>query len=596
MMIEAMTFDVGGFPSASLHLVSSDGLAPLPLPMPSEGSVKKFLQFMGGDGERPMDISCGLAALSHSVESPASETGLGVKRKPADAPEPSQPAPQPSCLVSHVSRPFPTPEEEPVVGPRTVVMPAVEASVCGKAPVREVYGVQMPVVAAAPVDGAPVIERRVEDIVPRREAAPVSEAPIVERHVEDVASNREATFVAETPVAERRVEDVAPHREATPVAEAPITERHVEDVVPHREATPVSEAPIVERRVEDVASNHEATFVAETPVTERHVEDVASNRETAPVAEAPVIERRVEDVASNRETASVSDVPAIERHVEDFVPRRETTPVVEAPVIERRAGDIASHRQAAPVSEAPIVERNVEDIVPRREATPVAEAPIIERRTEDSVSRHVSVMQGQGGDLSSSKGVDMKVESLTFELHGNPPVKVQLVSSAGLSPLPVPGLASRFKEAMEENTRDTEVSPVHKPFIQPSSSTVTVNAESFASVASAAAARTEVIVETVNEIVEAIAEQISVTSALAQGNGEIRITLRPTVLDGSTINLSAADGELTVVVTPATPAAAAVAAAALPRLEAALAEHAPAFHHVAVALATAKKGKTDEAD
>ena len=71
------------------------------------------------------------------------------------------------------------------------------------------------------------------------------------------------------------------------------------------------------------------------------------------------------------------------------------------------------------------------------------------------------------------------------------------------------------------------------------------------------------------------------------------MTLKPTVLDGSDITLSAKDGTLTVAVAPATPSAEQAIAAAMPRLEIALAEHAPAFRHVEVAL-VAKKGKTDE--
>ena len=110
---------------------------------------------------------------------------------------------------------------------------------------------------------------------------------------------------------------------------------------------------------------------------------------------------------------------------------------------------------------------------------------------------------------------------------------------------------------------------------------------------SAVTARTEVLVETVNQIVEAVVEQIAVTPALVQGEGEVRMTLKPTVLDGSDITLSAKEGTLTVAVAPATVAAEQVVAAALPRLEIALAEHAPAFRHVEVALA-AKKGKIDE--
>ena len=110
---------------------------------------------------------------------------------------------------------------------------------------------------------------------------------------------------------------------------------------------------------------------------------------------------------------------------------------------------------------------------------------------------------------------------------------------------------------------------------------------------SAVTARTEVLVETVNQVVEAVVEQIAVTPALVQGEGEVRMTLKPTVLDGSDILLSAKDGTLAVVVAPATVAAEQAMAAALPRLEMALAQHAPAFRHVEVALA-AKKGKVDE--
>ena len=77
------------------------------------------------------------------------------------------------------------------------------------------------------------------------------------------------------------------------------------------------------------------------------------------------------------------------------------------------------------------------------------------------------------------------------------------------------------------------------------------------------------------------------------GECEVKITLKPTVLDGSEILMSSKDGTLTVCVTPATQEASAAAAAALPRLEAALAEHAPAFHHVSVALAL-KKGSRNE--
>ena len=117
-------------------------------------------------------------------------------------------------------------------------------------------------------------------------------------------------------------------------------------------------------------------------------------------------------------------------------------------------------------------------------------------------------------------------------------------------------------------------------------------------VASIDSARTEAVVskvakavEIVNRIVETIVSEISVTPALAQGDGEVLITLKPTVLDGSELRLTAKAGELTVSIAPTTVESAQIVQQNLPRLETALAEHAPSFHHVAVVIANAKKGK-----
>ena len=57
--------------------------------------------------------------------------------------------------------------------------------------------------------------------------------------------------------------------------------------------------------------------------------------------------------------------------------------------------------------------------------------------------------------------------------------------------------------------------------------------------------------------------------------------------------MTAKDGTLSVAVVPATPEAGRLATVALPRLETALAEHASAFRHVAVAIVQ-KKGKANE--
>lgn len=112
--------------------------------------------------------------------------------------------------------------------------------------------------------------------------------------------------------------------------------------------------------------------------------------------------------------------------------------------------------------------------------------------------------------------------------------------------------------------------------------------------AAAASARTETLAVTVSNIAEAVATQILVTPALAQGEGTVRLVLKPNVLDGAVVTLTAQEGTLTVTLTPPTPKAAAIAAAALPQLEVALASHAPAFHHVAVVLTSARKGLSNE--
>lgn len=107
-----------------------------------------------------------------------------------------------------------------------------------------------------------------------------------------------------------------------------------------------------------------------------------------------------------------------------------------------------------------------------------------------------------------------------------------------------------------------------------------------------ASARTVEIVAAVEEIVAAVSEQIVVTPSLVKGEGEVVIKLKPTVLDGSELKISAKDNALSVVIAPSTPQVAQLAAAAIPQLERALAEHMPTFAFINVAVA--KKGKLDE--
>ena len=303
-----------------------------------------------------------------------------------------------------------------------------------------------------------------------------------------------------------------------------------------------------------------------------------------------------------RETPRVAGAPTVvETPVVAEAPRAVEAPrVVETPTV-------VAEKSVSHVTPDPLAPRVAEVVVERRETT---DEPHVSRPTsQDSrLASEVSLPTADSRPTPAAdvprvaeersipkEGVDMRIEATTIELRGNPPVKVQILSSAGLAPLPIPrATATRFAAAMEDDARGTETPLVHNPLVAPPSLDAGAVARPSELAASAASARTEAIVETVNEIVETVVDRISVTPTLAKGEGEIRITLRPTVLDGSTVSLSAKGGELTVVVAPATPDAAHLASAALPRLEAALAAHAPAFHHVAVVLATSKKGKSDE--
>jgi flagellar hook-length control protein FliK len=109
--------------------------------------------------------------------------------------------------------------------------------------------------------------------------------------------------------------------------------------------------------------------------------------------------------------------------------------------------------------------------------------------------------------------------------------------------------------------------------------------------ASTASARTEAIIEVVNNVAEAIADQILVTPSLVRGEGQMIVRLKPEVLDGSEIRLSSESGTLAVEIVPSTPNAAKLATEAMPRLETALAEHVATFRQVSVSV---RKGKGNE--
>ena len=440
-------------------------------------------------------------------------------------------------------------------------------------------GVPVSVEATPIVEQRPVVDRPVSDAKtvvgaqPIIQTAPVSELqPVVEGRVvveevavaqpRDTGSAEIPPPVADGAVAQSLPSGVPVSVEARPIVEARYeVERSVPDAKPITGAKPIIEAtPVVEpRRVVDRPVTDAKTVVGAQPIIQ-----TASVVEPQPVVEGRVVVEEVA-VAQPREAggaevpppvADDAGAPSLPSGVPVSV---EARPIVEArPVVERPAADAKPITGgtpiivAAPLSEVRQVVESSQIVEPKSavKVQPVVKRPVV----EESVIK--------------SRVVEMPVSE---------------------SPVVKPKMTLR-RESMDA---PLQAAPVSASVAQVTPM-VAVQPEAVQQ-ANATTARTEVIAEAVEQIVETVVDRIFATPSLAQGEGEIRIMLRPTVLDGSELSISAKEGTLAVTVMPATPEAARIVGAALPTLEVALAEHAPAFHHVAVVLATAKQGKNNEA-
>lgn len=299
---------------------------------------------------------------------------------------------------------------------------------------------------------------------------------------------------------------------------------------------PVAEVPVAPVKTIEVPVTIERSAIQPTEVPVKPAGTTVNPVEAPVVAATPAV-NPVEAPVVKEQPVAATEQPVAEVPV---VPVAEPPAVVGQPTIQPMGAPVATEKPVAEVPVAPVKPEIV--VVPEAPAKPVENA----------------------SDLAASVK-PVKKPSVPDKQEAPAPAVQVAVPAAIDTPVP--------------QTVAPQVAPVAQPEV--------LRAE-------AASARTAAIVETVNAVVEEVAAQISVTPTLAQGEGEIRIVLKPTVLDGSEIRLSAKEGTLTVAIAPATPESAQTVAVALPRLETALAEHAPAFNQVAVVVATAKKGKTNE--
>lgn len=405
------------------------------------------------------------------------------------------------------------------------------------------------------------------------------------------------------------------------------------------------EPHIIETDVEtSIAVEKKPTFVVAEPVTfvaSNQVSDVEGK--TVAIESKPVVVAPEKPVAVTLEKPIVlqDDKPAVavtvERSAELVVDKPAAPAATEKPVLVERPDEV--------VVDKPIVSVIAEKpVIVSTEKPEVAAAAVT---VEPARSKSVAVSLDQPTDNTIDKSLvetDKPVLPVVVERPAIPgvvekstvavpvdgptvvvvdkPIAVSVEKPAEIPPdksaaapteQPAPIASAKPEPENKPEIKsafDAELESGHKPAVEPdddpvAEKPVVLNAAVLPEVAVAApsvpqpnsdmavaSARTVEIVAAVEEIVAAVSEQIVVTPSLVKGEGEVVIKLKPTVLDGSELKISAKDNALSVVIAPSTPQVAQLTTAAIPQLERALAEHMPTFAFINVAVA--KKGKLDE--
>ena len=586
-MIDALTFDIGGVCPTSLRLVSSDGLSPLLFPVPNDSAVDRFAAAMA-EPLAAKDCEPNAQGDSCASQKPAfhSHHGLYIGRPVVF--EDDDAVDGDNAIIGQPS------DAVEFIVPDKAVAPIAAVCAPSKTVLTETSIVEVPSVKPVGV-GLPAVKPPMP--APSVASDAVAKVTVVET---PVSTPREAVVtIAEAPVARPPMPMPAPSVVSDVAAKVTVVETPV--FTPREVVAPIAETPVARQpmpmpapsAVSDVATK---VTVVETPV--------ATPREAVvPVAETSVARQPMPMPAPS----AVSDIAAKVTVAEAPVatPREAVVPVAEAPVVRPPMPMPAPSAVSDVVAEVTVVETPV--ATPREAVVPVAEAPVATPReavvpvAETSVANtHITVESVDDAPVAKSAAIVPPVVDVAVpSANGTkmPVTGASIVESPVVEPpdLKVYGQDTRTVGLNGESAKaENGVLPAH-PY---AGTILPVFDSTFAQEAvqqvSTMTARTETLVETVNQIAETIVGQIEVTPSIVKGEGKIYITLKPTVLDGSMISLSAKDGELTVAIAPSTPEAETIAAAMLPRLETALAEHASAFRHVAVALTIAKKGKTDE--
>ena len=279
-------------------------------------------------------------------------------------------------------------------------------------------------------------------------------------------------------------------------------------------------------------------------------------KETTPVVPAPVVSAPVAEAATVREVPAPETKPVVAPEVKPVVaskPLVEVTPeivrefaeVIAPLVAENREVQVAVEKVVPLPLEVPVVPKETAPVVP----APVVSAPVVEAATVRDAPAPVA-------------------EAVTVRK-----------SKAPAPELPDAGIVIQGAPVMPQPQVDVSVRPVASP--------IAVDGVS----AAVAAQRTA---PTPSEVLiaaaEAVADTIMVTPGLLAGEGQIRVQLRPDVLEGTEIRLNVTGRTIAVEFLPQTADMGVLIQRCLPQLEQHLAARIHSFT-IAATVGTGRRRK-----
>ncbi len=543
MTVGSIQFDSIFSAADSLRVADVSGLAPLSFNPPSPESLGRFLSSMSDGKPEVGSIRLALDSIAQNLSSPRDVS------KPVVAPD------VPDSRAATIA-------EVPVAHAVPVAKAQVVESPDGKSLVVEKPVVEAPVGSAVPATPTAPVAKVVETIVVEKPVVEAPVAPAVPATPTASVAQVVETVVGEKPVVEAPIAHAAPATPTAPVAQV------VETLVVEKPVVEAPIAPVAPATPTAPVAQFAETLVAEKPVVEAPIAPATPITIDAPdprlttIATAPVVE------------TLVVGKPVVEATIAPVAPAATTAPFA-TPVVESPVAPVAPDSHPATIAEAPVV-------VPAAPVATPAVEPQVAPVTQDS--RPATIADTQVVKTPDTQVVDTQVVKTPAAQVSETPVAKSEVASAR----PV---VSGKRTAAPEDIVVIDLSQESARAAVPLREAPFVAAAQQEIAAATASARTEAIVEVVNNVAEAIADQILVTPSLVRGEGQMIVRLKPEVLDGSEIRLSSESGTLAVEVVPSTPNAAKLATEAMPRLETALAEHVSTFRQVSVSV---RKGKANE--